>query len=79
MFNRKQKDALLGLADLRLLTNEDLMRILSVSESSLYRMRRKGLLPYIKVTSTCYYSAVEIAAWLHNLSKAGQQPRQGTP
>ncbi len=67
----------MGLAQLRLLTNEDLMRILSVSESSLYRMRRKGLLPYFKVTSTCYYSAEAIAAWIHNLSNASQHKNPG--
>ena len=46
--NRSQEDSLYY-------DNADLKRVMNLSDSSLYRMRKKGVLPFLKFLGKIYY------------------------
>lgn len=53
----------------RLLRDDDIMSIFSISRTSLHRWKKNGYIPYLKIGSISYYLSEDIQKMLNTLSR----------
>jgi predicted DNA-binding transcriptional regulator AlpA len=63
----------------RLLTGQELSRILRLSPKTLYSYAERDLIPHFKIETSIRYSGMEVAEWLRSRKHCAHQHFQSLP
>lgn len=66
VINREKEDIKRRKANSRLLTGEDVIKMLRISKQTLWRMRKRGDIAYIRPGNICLYTQEEIERIVNN-------------